>query len=79
MSSSASRYHVVAVKHDATTRVLHLRLASGIYRYSGIPKDLADRFAASADQDGFYLKELHERFGETYLSTTTPGYQDIGL
>jgi len=76
VGGSTSRYHVVGLAYAAPTKVLYVRLASGIYRYNGVPQDVADRFARSTDQDGFFLDTINDSFPTTYLSSSASGYAE---
>ena len=79
MPEHVNRYHVIASTYDAKTKILHIRLAAGIYRYTGVPKELAERLSQTKDKDGLYLQEFKEKFNEDYIPVTTPGYDKIGL
>ena len=79
MPNHVNYYHVIASTYDAKTKVLHIRLAGGIHRYTDVPQDLAERLSQTKDKDGLYLQEFKEKFNEVYLPVTTPGYDKIGL
>jgi hypothetical protein len=69
-----SRYHVVRQAYSGATRVLHVRLASGIYRFELVPQEIAAGFAAARDQDGFFLQRIEARFPSTHVAPGMPAY-----
>ena len=75
MSEHVSRYHVVVTSYALATETLLVRLASGIYSYGHVPRDLANRFAAARDKDAFFLQHIHEQYSTTYISSSDPQYR----
>ena len=79
MNEIVSRYHVVASVYDAPSKVLSIRLASGVYQYAAVPKDVAERFAATKERDDLFLKEINGRYAETHVPASSPLIKTLGL
>lgn len=66
MTSVKHSSNVEAHGYDAATRTLAVRFkGGGEYRFTDVPADLADKFAAAESKGSFFAKSIRGHFTST--------------
>lgn len=70
---------IAAVGYDSATRQLAVRFTAGpaIYLYSGVPPEVAERFASAPSKGGYFGAWIKGKY-PVQRSTTDPAQDAIG-
>lgn len=60
------------IEYDATTEVLEVELDGKLYRFTGVPVDVYERFAHAPDRRDFLEREIRGRYAFQNVPQTTP-------